>query len=139
MTLIASIVTLQQRVDAANIISEQREAKTSSEASRRCNRQRVETWHAEQAHTEHALKTEGSSHANTVARGVTRTMSSAAQGWCATYLCSGGHEEHPTTNDGSTKSSPIALPKVCFFSSQGRISTFRPLPSAAGIHDMELR
>ena len=121
MTLISSIVKLQQRLDAANIISEQREAKTSSEASRRCNRQRVETWHAEQAHTEHALKTEGSSHANTVARGITRTSASAAQGYYATYLCSSGHDEPPLANDGSTKPSPIALKKGCFLSSQGRI------------------
>ena len=51
-----SIVTLQQRVEAVFIIPGQRVVKTSSEASRRCNRQRVETWQAEPAHTEHVLK-----------------------------------------------------------------------------------
>ena len=51
-----SIVTVQHGVEAVLVIPEQREAKMCSETSRRCNRQGVQTWHAQRAHIEHVLK-----------------------------------------------------------------------------------
>ena len=83
MSVKMSIATAQQRREAAFIIPGQREAKTSSETSRRCNRQRVETWHAEQAHTEHVLK---------LRRALTLTLSRAgAPQHCATQRRDGAH------------------------------------------------